>query len=522
MPDNPLNNSYIFQPFQVIEHPNFGKAIEQLLEEISEFEQRKRSRTEKEEKDFRIHLKAIVSNLFLRWKSNKERYIAIDIRGTKYKDFIPRYHAFKWSSDHAERVRDALISPQLDYMEFHIGYYFPDPRHRKIPRIRAKQKLISLLDEKFGIKTRGSKYFQNPELIILRSPKDENNKKHDLDYEDTSETNRMRRNVNKINKTLQSHFIALFVTENQLNSIDETLASSENVNDEKFLDFSNNHLHRVFNDGSWEKGGRFYGGWWINLPSPYRALIEIDTLETGELDFAGFHPLMLYHKAGKLPPEGDMYDLDGYDPKKYRNQIKLAFLRLINTEKGGGYNYQNLTPLPKGKRPKDLFEDLKKKHQPILDLLVEGPAKTLMFLDSQMAEFVMLEFVKRDKIALPVHDSFIVVTKDKDLLKKTMEEAYEKVMGKKIRIDEKQNFFGRLGKKYYVEIEKEGAGVISENSIWHTNTILGDLRKSGVTSRQYAEELKNKPGLEGLTNQKIYSTYLEQKEEWLEKKGLTS
>lgn len=515
MADNPLDNSYIFRPFQIIDHPNFGKAIDYLLEEISDFEKRKRRRTEQQAKDFRIHLEVIVSNLYLRWKSNKKKYIAIDIRGTKYQTFIPRYHAFKWSTKHARRVRDALNSPQLDYMKYHKGIDFI--HYPRLPRIRAREKLITLFDEKFGLKTRKSKDLQNPELIILRNPKDAKGKKHDIDYEDTADTNRMRENLRQINNALQSHFIGLFATENQLETIDERMTFNKD-NDERFLDFSRNQLHRVFNDGRFDKGGRFYGGWWINLPSPYRALITIDTLETVERDFSELHPLMLYHKAGKTPPEGDMYDLDGYDPKKYRDKIKLAFLRLINTEKGGGLNYQNLEPLPKGKRPKDLYDDLKKKHQSILDLLKEGPSKTLMFLDSQMAELVMLEFVKRDRIALPIHDSFIVVKQDRDLLKKTMERAYAKIMGEKIAIDEKPNFYGRLQKKYYVEIEKEGEGIISKESIWDTNTILGDLRKSGITSRQYAEELKNKPGLEGETNRKIYSTYLKQKEQWLKRK----
>ena len=136
-------------------------------------------------------------------------------------------------------------------MKYHKGIDFI--HYPRLPRIRAREKLITLFDEKFGLKTRKSKDLQNPELIILRSPKDKKGKKHDIDYQDTPETNQMRENLRQINNTLQSHFIGLFATENQLETVDERLTKNKE-NQERFLEFSKTKLQRVFNDGRFDKG----------------------------------------------------------------------------------------------------------------------------------------------------------------------------------------------------------------------------------------------------------------------------
>ena len=68
----------------------------------------------------------------------------------------------------------------------------------------------------------------------------------------------------------------------------------------------------------------------------------------------------------------------------------------------------------------------------------------LQFYDSQMAELVMLAFAKDKKPILPVHDSFLVLEDDKELLLERMTTAYEQVLGKDIQIDLKQARFMRL------------------------------------------------------------------------------
>src|SRR5665213_2823864 len=62
----------------------------------------------------------------------------------------------------------------------------------------------------------------------------------------------------------------------------------------KFVEFERVRLYRVFNNGSFKEGGRFYGGWWQGIPSRYRQYITIDGHTTWEYDYSYLHPAMLY------------------------------------------------------------------------------------------------------------------------------------------------------------------------------------------------------------------------------------
>ena len=61
---------------------------------------------------------------------------------------------------------------------------------------------------------------------------------------------------------------------------------------------ASNQLHRVFNQGSFSLGGRFYGGWWQNIPAECRAAITINGDPTIEMDYPRLHPTLLYDELG--------------------------------------------------------------------------------------------------------------------------------------------------------------------------------------------------------------------------------
>ena len=58
-----------------------------------------------------------------------------------------------------------------------------------------------------------------------------------------------------------------------------------------------------------------------------------------------------------------------------------------------------------------------------------------------MAEQVMLAFSEVQKPILPVHDSFLVLIDDRELLLEEMQSAYTSVFGKSIGIDTKKAKF---------------------------------------------------------------------------------
>ena len=53
-------------------------------------------------------------------------------------------------------------------------------------------------------------------------------------------------------------------------------------------------LNRVFNNGTFDHGGRFYGGWWQRVDGKIRKDIRINNLATVEIDYSAIHVIMLY------------------------------------------------------------------------------------------------------------------------------------------------------------------------------------------------------------------------------------
>src|SRR5690606_27383162 len=87
--------------------------------------------------------------------------------------------------------------------------------------------------------------------------------------------------------------------------------------------------HRVFNNSSFKEGGRFYGGWWQNVPKDFRRYIRINRKPTVEIDYSGHHLRILYAmEKAKMPR--DMYHIEesGFS----RDEIKLGILMVLNAK----------------------------------------------------------------------------------------------------------------------------------------------------------------------------------------------
>ena len=65
-------------------------------------------------------------------------------------------------------------------------------------------------------------------------------------------------------------------------------------------DFTAKFVRRIFNNGSWEEGGRFYGGWWQRIPWQWRVQISVNGASDGsvEVDYSGHHIVLLYALEG--------------------------------------------------------------------------------------------------------------------------------------------------------------------------------------------------------------------------------
>ena len=131
----------------------------------------------------------------------------------------------------------------------------------------------------------------------------------------------MESQVNIINRVLMNHWTDIELPHSKLMALrDQGIYLEETL-------YSRRTVYRVFNNSTFDDGGRFYGPWWQSIPSKLRSLITINGKDTVELDYSSIHPRMLYAYLRIECPD-DPYDV-GLDPK-HRDIVKKPFNTLIN------------------------------------------------------------------------------------------------------------------------------------------------------------------------------------------------
>jgi hypothetical protein len=225
----------------------------------------------------------------------------------------------------------------------------------------------------------------------------------DIDYEDTPKTERFRSILRTINECFLNHWADLRIKDTEVTKLAECIKQDDN---KEPVDLSRRTLTRIFTNGSFEEGGRFYRGWWQNVPSEYRKYITIDEAVTTEYDFSQLSPHMLYFPYNYEMGNEDAYDrvLDG----QHRDVVKQAFNAMVqaSTQLNHKPDKINLDGLEMDWR--ELRQRVLEAHKPIQNLFFTGIGNKLQFKDSCIAESVMLQFAIQNQVALPIHDSFIM------------------------------------------------------------------------------------------------------------------
>jgi len=177
-------------------------------------------------------------------------------------------------------------------------------------------------------------------------------------------------------------------------------------NEKESIDLTKRTLARIFINNSFEEDGRFYRGWWQNVPSEYRPFITIDSKLTTEYDFSQLNPNMIYNRYNHELGSVDAYDrvLDG----EHRKIVKQVFNAMMQAKSDLGQKPKKINLDEVGMSWKELKEAILKAHKPIKDLFLTGLGNRLQFENSQITENVILQFVKVDVPVLPVDDNFIM------------------------------------------------------------------------------------------------------------------
>lgn len=246
----------------------------------------------------------ILTEAYMIGRNNSDAWVSYSRRREYYTNHRSRYWPRTFTYDAVVPTVDQLTSAGfLDHEKM------PSGNRGQQSRFKATTALIDLINRE------PMQILHDPrERVVLRGPDGEL-----IDYRETRRSTRWRRKIEEINEGLLSSDIRL----NGVLVSEGDLLEVMGLN----LGVVTNQLHRVFNRGSFEFGGRFYGPWWQNIPSARRSLITINGFATVEMDYPRLHPTLLYAEVDQLM-RGDPYDVLGSP----RDLTKSAFNTLINAE----------------------------------------------------------------------------------------------------------------------------------------------------------------------------------------------
>lgn len=413
------------------DYPEINACLNDMIIELNTREQRSRKRNEKAEKKFRAAVRCLTLDLYVAWKSDPTLLIAV-ARGKSHFSKKTRYSALYISYDEFIQAFSGLRD--LGYLEIaYEGFNDRQSEVSRTTRVRATEKLIKTLTDKGSLtlaNIRRSPPNEPHEIIAL---KDSN--KQIIDYTETVITTKMRNDLNIINKNLLSNWIDIYLSDIELTKLQKRISTrtSDSDNNSHIIDLTQIELHRVFNNSSWDEGGRFYGGWWQTIPSEMRKFITINEKDTVELDYSGMHVKMLYAEVGE-ELTGDAYEIPNLVAP--RPLIKRTFNKLINAS--GQIRVDSEFDADKiGMTWAHFIDCIIKHHKPIDEFIKSGHGVKLQKMDSDIANSVMLRFNSMNYACLPIHDSFIVIQSLADELEDIMVQEFRNLINKDIDIKAK-------------------------------------------------------------------------------------
>jgi len=366
------------------------------------------------------HVKVLLLDLYVAWRQGW-KYVGMSFDVNRYKP-KSRYNSLHISKT---LISVARKLQQADLIIIHKGYYDRATGEGYVTRLQPSAALLehfmhaSWLDEAI-------EYYWQRELVELRdssrSTKEKTVRRRSakqvrIEYDDTLDTIRMRQLLTAYNALLREQHIDCCHLSTPVIYRKDNAAIR--------IDQHDRCVRRVFNDGRFDKGGRFYGGFWQQIPSQDRQYIRINGQRTVEVDYKALHIVLLYARKGidywSYSAGVDPYavHVDGLTAGDARQLGKRLFLMAINADSEQSA-YKALrksvkdddrldVPIPLNDRVlSNVMEQLKQRHTPIAVSLCSGIGIDLQYSDSQMTEALIEYFTDREIPILTVHDSYIV------------------------------------------------------------------------------------------------------------------
>jgi len=421
--NEPSKDDQEFNIALTLEGKNAWKFVERVLLDF------KSKRTDKYHKIYRNQLSVILANLYETYSIQDYLFTYYSRNNNDYKE-SKRYNPNKISAKPMRFLADSLKKHGwVDISQWFYDEY--DEENRWCSRMRPSKKLLQTFKE-FKI-TPKCIYRKPIELIRLKD-----SKKKFEEYKDTPTTNLMRSKLFAYNSLLLQTRIKL--------------KRNKNVN--RYLElhqvnFKNIKYYRIFNDSSFELGGRFYSAWWVTLDKDIRRRITLNDEKTEELDYSSLGIHLLYSQENLNyydlnDPNSDPYTLKGVDvnEREVNKKIITFALNMSSGDRKRKFVYtvrkkirkanderkvlgiKKLLKVPTCKEVHRRLKIFEEENDPIKHHLFTSVGTKLQFKDSCIAESVIERMVSMRIPVLVIHDSFIVQYRNKKLLHKFMNHVF--------------------------------------------------------------------------------------------------
>jgi len=419
---NPLDHSRLLDVHHWSEHPEVNVFVNEIYE--AHFKGGNLRIRKK-------HLKVILLDLYVTWSDDPELKTVLprDVNAYKAKSRYNELHISKLTPE----IIDILIEAGL--IEQAMGFIDHVSGIGRVSRIWPTGALIEKFED--------AKFTPfdiidppNRETIILRDRDGE-----EIEYDDTDETRRMRKLVETYNDLISRTYIDIPTLET--NHIDLGV-DKKRKRKILYINQRDKFTRRIFNRGSFNKGGRFYGGWWQRCPKEWRHQIFMNNHAVSEIDYSGLHIVILYANRGIdywREVRTDPYDIPHpkfiNNPESLRDVCKQLLLVGLNAKDDkatfSAFRDQaekdSVEKRYTNKQLGQILDTLRERHEPIANMIANDAGIDLMNQDSRIAEIIIRHFTDKRIPILCVHDSFVVPFGYENELEKQMEGAFEAVTG---------------------------------------------------------------------------------------------
>lgn len=440
--DGRIKNPWHSRPLDVhrwSEHKELVGVVDQVWQaHCSELAETGRSGP-KPVQDFRYQLRVLLLDLYVAWLEDPDLCIGVSMSENAWQTGS-RYNALSISKKIIELI---YLLHRFGLIVLSKGSYSgPLAPGNRTTRIRAAEPLRAMF--RAAKATRDDVYqVEGQECIILKGGDGDDDSKL-LWYEDTDETNRMRAELQAYNLLLADTFIDIPTLEEPWIERDDGRGGKNRV----LIDHHHHFVRRIFSRGDWGLNGRFYGPWWQQIGSDWRAEIFINDTPTVEVDYKGLHVHILSAEKDVVL-QGDPYELPewtipGAPAKLQRTVIKKLVLTALNARDlrsacaafRDSFSESHMAKEMTNKELEALLTRFIEKHPHLEDCLCTDQGIRLMNVDARIAEIVLRRLTAAHIPVLSVHDSFIIDYTRVEQLKWTMMLASNQVTGQVLPTDQ--------------------------------------------------------------------------------------